>query len=341
MTKLHVTASREYDVTVERGILSRVGEETAKLLSPCKAVIVSGEKVFPLYGEKAKKSLEAAGFEVLSFVHQSGEGAKSLQVFGQLQSFLCENRISRTDLLVALGGGVTGDLTGFAAATYQRGIAFIQIPTTLLAAVDSSVGGKTAVNLPEGKNQVGAFYQPLAVFCDPDVLRTLTPEEYRCGCAEVIKYGVLGDSEFFSFLEENHIADNEEYVISHCVEMKRDIVEADEFDNGRRKLLNLGHTIGHGVEKLSDFTVSHGDAVAIGMACVMRGNPDRDRVIALLKKYNLPTACPFDAGDIAAACMADKKIEHGVLQLVVPERIGSCNIVPTEIDEIKKLVQND
>ena len=339
MINVPINASRSYYVTVERGILPRIGEEAAKLFPPCKAVIISGEKVFPLYGETLKKSLEGAGFEVLCFVHESGEGAKSLETYGRLLNFLCENRLSRTDVIFALGGGVTGDLAGFAAATYQRGVALVQIPTTLLAAVDSSVGGKTAINLPAGKNQAGAFYQPSAVFCDPDMLSTLPSEEYRCGCAEVIKYGVLGDAEFFAFLEECGIRENEEQVIAHCVKMKRDIVEEDEFDRGARKLLNLGHTIGHAVEKCSDFSVSHGDAVAIGLAAVMRGNPDEKRVVSLLKKYDLPTECPYGADEIIDACMADKKIEHGVLQLIVPERIGKCRIVPTEIAALKSLLE--
>ena len=339
MTNVHINASKSYDVTVGRGILPRIGEEAAKLFPPCKVVIVSGEKVFPLYGETLRKSLEDAGFEVLCFIHESGEGAKSLETYGRLLNFLCENRLSRTDAVFALGGGVTGDLAGFAAATYQRGVTFVQIPTTLLAAVDSSVGGKTAINLPAGKNQAGAFYQPSAVFCDPDLLGTLPPEEYRCGCAEVIKYAVLGDAEFFDFLEERGIRENEEKVIAHCVKMKRDIVEEDEFDRGARKFLNLGHTIGHAVERCSDFSVSHGDAVAIGLAAVMRGNPDEERVVSLLKEYSLPTECPFGEDEIIEACMADKKIEHGVLQLIVPERIGKCGIVPTEIAELKSLLE--
>ena len=340
MSEILISASRKYPVKIENGILDRVGQECRAVLPSCKAVIVSGENVFPIYGDRLKSSLENAGFEVLCFIHKSGESAKSLETFGALQSFLCENRVSRTDVLFALGGGVTGDLTGFAAATYRRGISFIQIPTTLLAAVDSSVGGKTAINLPAGKNLVGAFYQPAAVFCDPDVFKTLSPEEYRCGCAEVIKYGVIGDAEFFAFLEENGIRENEEYVISHCIEMKRDIVEQDEFDKGMRKLLNLGHTIGHAVEKLSDFKISHGDAVAIGMASVMRGNPDESRVIALLEKYNLPTVCPYSADEISSACTADKKIENGVLKFVVPECIGNCRIVPIEINKLKSWLEN-
>ena len=343
MTTIHVEASGSYDVTVERGILDRIGEESARLIKPCRAVIVSGEKVFPIYGKRLVGSLESAGFEVLTFIHESGEGAKSLAVFGKLQSFLCENHISRSDALFALGGGVTGDLTGFAAATYQRGIAFIQIPTTLLAAVDSSVGGKTAINIEAYKNQVGCFYQPRAVFCDPEVLKTLSAEDYRCGCAEVIKYGVLGDAELFKALSESDIRANEEYVISRCVEKKRDIVQADEFDNAERRLLNLGHTIGHAVEKCSDFEISHGDAVAIGLAAIMRGAAKRgicsaadcEAVIDVLKKYNLPTELCFEHDELSEACKSDKKIADSKLHLVVPEAIGSCRIIPIETDEIK------
>ena len=347
MTTIHVDASGSYDVTVECGILDRIGEESAKLVKPCRAVIVSGEKVFPLYAEKVVNSLENAGFEVLTFIHKSGEGAKSLATFGELQSFLCENHISRSDVLFALGGGVTGDLTGFAAATYQRGIAFIQIPTTLLACVDSSVGGKTAINLAAYKNQVGCFYQPKAVFCDPDVLSTLSDEDYRCGCAEVIKYGVLSDAEFFEMLAESDIRENEEYVISRCVEMKRDVVQADEFDNAQRRLLNLGHTIGHAVEKCSDFAISHGDAVAIGTAAIMRGaakrgicsDSDCARVIEVLKKHGLPTELCFECDELFEACKSDKKIADSKMHLVVPEKIGSCRIISIEIDEIKSWLQ--
>lgn len=343
MTVIRVEASGSYDVTVECGIINRVGQEAAKLFKPCRAVIVSGEKVFPIYGEAVAKSLESAGFEVLSFIHKSGEGAKNLEVYGELQNFLCENRISRSDVLFALGGGVTGDLTGFAAATYQRGMAFVQIPTTLLAMVDSSVGGKTAINLAAAKNQVGCFYQPKAVFCDPEVLKTLSAEDYRCGCAEVIKYGVLGNAEFFAEIEETDIRKQEEHVISTCVEMKRDIVKVDEFDNGLRRLLNLGHTIGHAVEKCSEFEINHGDAVAMGLAAIMRGAAERGicspedcyRVIDVLKKYNLPTELCFGSHELFEACKVDKKISGGRMHLIVPEEIGKCRIIPIEIDEIQ------
>lgn len=343
MSRIHIAASETYDVMIERGLLHRVGEEFAKLMKPCKAVIVSEEKIFTLYGAALKDSLQRSGFEVVSFLHEGGEEAKSLAVFGALQSFLCENHFSRSDAIFALGGGVTGDLAGFAAATYQRGIAFVQVPTTLLAAVDSSVGGKTAVNLPEAKNQVGCFYQPKAVFCDVDTLQTLSEAEYRCGCAEVIKYGVLGDASFFDMLEKRPIQEQEEQVIAHCVAMKRDIVQEDEFDTGKRRLLNLGHTIGHAVEKCSDYGITHGDAVAIGMATVMQAaarrgictEEDCARLVSVLQKYGLPTTCDYPAQALFEACMADKKISDGKMHLVVPETIGQCSIISMEMNELR------
>ncbi|MCF0138096.1 MAG: 3-dehydroquinate synthase [Oscillospiraceae bacterium] len=346
MTRVHVAASGCYDIIIERGILSRVGAESAGLLRSEKAVIVSGERVFPLWGETLRASLESAGFEVLCYIHETGETAKSLESYGALLNFLSEKQVHRTDCLFALGGGVTGDLTGFAAATYQRGMPFIQIPTTLLAMVDSSVGGKTAVNLPSAKNQVGCFYQPRAVFCDPEVLKTLPQEEYRCGCAEVIKYGVLGDGDFFSMLSERDFRGDEEPVIARCVEMKRDIVEADEFDLGQRRLLNLGHTLGHAAEKCSGFALPHGDAVAMGLAAVMRqaaargicSSADCERVIETLKKYGLPTELAFGKKELFEACRADKKIANGKMHLIVPEKPGACRIIAMDTEELRSWI---
>ena len=343
MSRVHIAASEQYDVIIERGLLLRIGEESAKLMKPCKAVIVSEENIFSLYGDTVHASLEQAGFEVFRFFHDGGEESKSLAVYGALQSYLCAHHFSRSDAVFALGGGVTGDLAGFAAATYQRGIAFVQIPTTLLAAVDSSVGGKTAVNLPEAKNQVGCFYQPKAVFCDIDTLQTLDESDYRSGCSEVIKYGVLGDAAFFGTLEATHIRQQEEQVIARCVSMKRDIVQEDEFDTGKRRLLNLGHTIGHAVEKCSDYTISHGDAVAIGMAAVMRGAAERGlcsredcmRLVKVLQQYGLPTDCTYPAETLFDACMADKKIGGGKMHLVVHRKIGECTILSMELSELQ------
>lgn len=343
MIVIPVSASKKYDVIIERGLLDSVGIETAKLTKPQRAVIVSGKNTFTLYGERVVNAYKNAGFEVLSFVHQGGEGAKSLDTYGELLNFLCDNHISRSDILVALGGGVTGDLTGFAAATYLRGIDFVQIPTTLLAAVDSSVGGKTAINLNSGKNQAGCFYQPTAVFCDPDALKTLAPEDYRCGCAEIVKYGVLAGGELFELVSAGGIYDNEEAVIASCVRIKSKIVNEDEFDRGTRMLLNLGHSFGHAIEKCSDFAVHHGDAVSVGMviiadAAVKKGYCDgdcRDIIIKTLKKYGLPTETDFSAEELFDASKADKKISDGRMHLVVPERIGSCKIESVELDALK------
>ena len=342
MTAVHISASREYDVLIERGLINRIGEEARKLFGSAKAVIVSGEKVFPLYGSKVVSSLERAGFEVLTFLHPSGEEAKSLEVYGRLLNFLCSSHISSTDVLFALGGGVTGDLTGFAAATYLRGIQYIQIPTTLLAAVDSSVGGKTAVNLDSTKNQAGCFYQPAVVLCDFDTLASLPPEQYRCGCAEVIKYGILGDSSLFRAISETPIKLTEEVVISRCVEIKSQIVNEDEFDKGKRRLLNLGHTFAHAIEKNSGYSITHGDAVAIGTAAVTRAAYNMNicseetcaSVIRLLKQYGLPTESPYTVSQLFEATLSDKKIAGGKLHLVVPEKIGQCRIIPVELEEL-------
>ena len=343
MISIPVSASTDYNVLIERGLIARVGEETSKLTKPAKAVIVSGPNTYPLYGETVTASLEGAGFEVLHFIHQGGEPAKSLETYGKLLNFLCDSHVSRSDILVALGGGVTGDLAGFAAATYLRGISFVQIPTTLLAAVDSSVGGKTAINLNSGKNQAGCFYQPIAVFCDPDTLKTLPDADYRCGCAEIVKYGVLAGGELFDTVSSGGIKQSEEADIASCVKIKSDIVNEDEFDRGTRMLLNLGHSIGHAVEKCSGYAAHHGDAVAVGMAMIARAAADkgfcstdcRDKIIDTLRKYGLPTETSFKAEELFEASKADKKISGGKMHLIVPEKIGSCRIESIDIDALR------
>ena len=330
MISIPVSASTNYNVLIERGLLARVGEETAKLVSPAKAVIVSGPNTYPLYGAAVTETLASAGFEVLHFIHQGGEAAKSLETYGKLLNFLCDEHISRSDILVA-------------AATYLRGISFVQIPTTLLAAVDSSVGGKTAINLNSGKNQAGCFYQPIAVFCDPDTLKTLPDADYRCGCAEIVKYGVLAGGELFDTVSSGGIKQSEEAVIASCVRIKSRIVNEDEFDRGTRMLLNLGHSIGHAVEKCSGYAVHHGDAVAVGMAIIARAAADkgfcsedcRDIIIQTLKKYDLPTETSFTADELFEASKADKKISGGNMHLIVPEKIGSCRIESIDIDALR------
>lgn len=343
MRRVHISASREYEVLVERGLLHRCGDLIKAATGARKAVVIAGDIVYPLYGGQVERSLTDAGLEVLHYVLPHGEQAKTLENYGELLEFLSRNHLTRSDVLVALGGGVTGDLTGFAAATYQRGMPFVQLPTTLLAAVDSSVGGKTAVNLPTGKNQVGCFYQPSLVLCDPEVLSTLPEEEFRCGCAEVIKYGVLGSRSFFDQLKAIPIEEQLEDVICACVEMKRDLVNQDEFDRGLRQLLNLGHSFGHAVEACSHFSVLHGQAVAIGMAAITRAAAAKGycseetlgEVLAILNQYRLPTSSGFGLEEMAEAALTDKKLTGGAMHLVVPEAIGRCAIVSVPVEEIR------
>jgi len=281
-------------------------------------------------------------------VFPNGETSKNLAVYGNILNFLAENRLSRTDLVVALGGGVVGDMAGFAAASYLRGIDFIQLPTTLLAAVDSSVGGKTAIDLPAGKNLVGAFCQPRLVLCDPDTFATLEPAVFRDGCAEVIKYGLMADKAFFDSLVQTPVRDQIEPVIAACVRMKRDLVEQDEFDTGARRLLNLGHSIGHAVEASSDFSITHGSAVAIGMAAITRASVKRNictpdvltAVLNILKQYELPTELPFGADQLLKAATADKKIAGGRIHLILPEAIGCCRVEPVPVAELSGWIRD-
>ena len=347
MITIDVNASRAYQVHIGSGLLPQLGQRIKALCQAQKIAIVSDSNVFPLYGEKATKSLENAGFQVFSFTFPCGEESKNATTYLELLNFLAENQLTRRDCLVALGGGVVGDLTGFAAATYLRGISFIQVPTTLLAAVDSSVGGKTAIDLPAGKNLVGAFCQPSMVLCDTDTLDTLPDEIYRDGCAEVIKYGILYDDVLFEQLSRQGIGFQREQVIARCVELKRDVVMEDEFDTGARMKLNLGHTIGHGVEARSHFSISHGKAVAIGMCVVARAaaaweycsNEVRDRIIETVKCFGLPTETVYDAQALFASALSDKKRCGSYLDLIVPAQIGDCRIIPMELDKFQSFLQ--
>ena len=350
MTKMEivkVSASKEYNVNIGSGFIDTIGEKIAEIKKPCRVVLVSDDTVFSLYGERVKKSLEKNGYSVCEFVFPHGEDSKSLENFEKIQEFCAENSITRTDLFIALGGGVTGDLTGFAAASYLRGVDFVQIPTTVLSMVDSSVGGKTAVNLNAGKNLCGAFYQPIAVYADCETLGTLPEETFNEGCAEVIKYGMILDGEFLTFLKNNSIRDNIEYVIKRCVEIKRDVVDRDEFENGERKLLNFGHTIGHAIEKCSKLTISHGNAVAIGMVIATRGayktglvNEDfTEMLVEILKANNLPTTCDFTADELYKVSLSDKKRSLDTISLIIPEKYGLCKIEKIGIEKLKDFIE--
>ncbi len=341
MNTVTVSASKTYDILIGSGILSELGSRVRVLGKARKVCIVSETSVFPLWGETARSSLEAAGFDVCAYVFPAGEESKNGENLLKLLNFLAENGLTRSDILVALGGGVTGDLAGFAAACFLRGIRFVQVPTTLLAAVDSSVGGKTAVDLPAGKNLAGAFWQPSLVICDTDTLDTLPADIFRDGCAEVIKYGILYDPELFAHLEEKGLDFDREAVITRCVELKRDVVMEDEFDTGARMKLNLGHTIGHGVEALSNFTLSHGKSVAIGMAIVCRASrcPDTPRILAILQKFGLPITTDESVQDIYNYTLSDKKRSGDTVRLIIPRRIGDCAIVPTPVHALQSFIQ--
>lgn len=347
MKTIHINASECYDVKIGSGLLSLAGQQIRSVTKGTTAVVVSDSNVFPLYGETVKCSLRNAGFSVLEYVIAVGEASKNGQVYLSLLNYLAQNHVTRSDCLIALGGGVVGDLTGFAAATYLRGIAYIQLPTTLLAAVDSSVGGKTAIDLPSGKNLAGAFYQPRLVLCDTDALATLPEDIFRDGCAEVIKYGILYDPDLFETLYMDGLAFQRESVISRCVELKCDVITQDEFDKGLRMKLNLGHTIGHGVEANSDFTVSHGKAVAIGTAIVARAcaslgicTPETAKqILAVLSIFGLPTETNDTVDALHAAALSDKKRSGNAVNLIVIEKIGSCAICPTNVEDVKEFIK--
>ena len=345
MTTVKINASTPYDVIIGTELLHNCGALAARVVKPCKACIVTDDTVASFYLDRVKASLSLAGYEAVSFVFPHGEASKNTATLIELLEFLAEERLTRSDCMVALGGGVVGDMCGFASAVYLRGIKFIQIPTTLLAAVDSSVGGKTGVDLVAGKNLAGAFHQPSLVICDYTTLDTLTESIFADGCAEVIKYGVINDKAFFERLSSG-IRPQLESVIADCVRNKRDVVEEDEFDSGKRQLLNLGHTVGHAIEACSDFGISHGSAVAIGMVTVMRAavkngvcpEADLDALICALRREKLPTECPFGADELFAAATADKKRQGDKITLVVPYSIGDSRLVTMTLSELSDFI---
>ena len=345
MRTVCVNASTSYNILIGNGLLDSCGELCREVISPCRVCIVSDDNVAPLYLERTESSLRKSGFDTVSFVFKNGEGSKNTATLIELVEFLAENRLTRSDCLVALGGGVVGDMCGFAASIYLRGIKFIQIPTTLLAAVDSSVGGKTGVDLKAGKNLIGAFHQPSLIICDYSTLDTLPPSVFSDGCAEVIKYGVINDKAFFDSLFAG-IKPQIEQVIESCVINKRNVVEADEFESGARALLNLGHTVGHAIEVCSGLSVSHGSAVAIGMVIVTRAAvnmglcpaSDLDALIALLENRGLPTKCDFSAAQLTAVATADKKRKGDSITLVVPYSIGDTRLVKFPISQLEEFI---
>ena len=347
MKEVMVNASTSYPICIGRRLLPQVGEEIRKRVEPCKAAVITDSNVFGLYEKEVRESLKKAGFSVCSYTFTAGEASKQIRTLSDILEYLAREEMTRKDLIVALGGGVVGDIAGFAAAIYQRGIRFVQIPTTFLAAIDSSVGGKTAIDLEAGKNLAGAFYQPQLVLCDTEVMRTLPQEVFADGIAEALKYGVLGDPSLFAAIAAGQIWEDLEQIVERCVSMKRDIVEQDEFDTGTRQLLNLGHTFGHAIEQKSQFTLTHGHAVAIGMHLIARAAERKGIAMSgtaktiqqALEANGLPTESPFDAKVLAEGTLRDKKRRGNAIQFVFPQKIGACQIVPVAVEDVQALAE--
>lgn len=337
-------ASREYDVTIGEKLLDHCGDALTGLTNAKKAVIITDDNVAPLYLGRVTGSLDRAGIKSLPIIIEHGEGSKNFANAGRLLEECAGFRLTRSDVMLALGGGVVGDLCGFVSAVYLRGVDFVQLPTTILAAVDSSVGGKTAVDLPSGKNLCGAFHQPLAVFCDTDAFATVTPHFYSDGMAEAIKYGVILDPALFKlFSDPAAVRANIDGIVGRCVEIKRDVVERDEFDSGERKLLNFGHTAGHAIEKLSGYSVTHGFAVAAGMSIVSYSSAaaglsdfaECSELERVLRLYGLPTRADYTAAELAEAAANDKKVEGGDITLIIPKKLGGASLLKLKLSSLE------
>ena len=335
-----------YTVSIGPGLLTSCGQRLREVLGPCRAAVIADSTVAPLYAPAVTASLSAAGFSVCSYQFPAGEAHKNLSTLSEILEFLAREHLTRSDCVVALGGGVAGDMAGFAAAVYLRGIRCVQLPTTLLAAVDSSVGGKTAVDLTAGKNLAGAFSQPAAVLCDTDCLKTLPADVFADGAAEAIKTGVLCDESLFALFEDGTLTADPGEVIARCIAYKAGVVERDEKEQGERKLLNLGHTVGHAIEKCSGFTIPHGHAVAAGLAIMARSaetlgwteEPLVERVAACLAKNGLPTGTDYTAEALAQAALSDKKRAGNTITVVVPRRMGACELKKLPVSELPDLI---
>jgi 3-dehydroquinate synthase len=343
---------QSYDIAIASQGLDQLGQAIANLNLGKKVLVVSNPAIFRHYGERAIASLQSAGFEVNSCTIPAGERYKTLTSIQKLYDAALENRLERSSTLVALGGGVIGDMTGFAAATWLRGINFVQVPTTLLAMVDAAIGGKTGVNHPQGKNLIGAFHQPRLVLIDPQVLNTLPVREFRAGMAEVIKYGIIWDAQLFAQMEQSDRLDQLRYldtgllqeILSRSCQAKADVVSKDEKEAGLRAILNYGHTIGHAVESLTGYrVVNHGEAVAIGMVAAGQLSVNlqlweqaaQERQLALIQKTGLPTQLPagVDIEAIIDSLQTDKKVKAGRVRFVLPTQIGAVTVtdqVPAE-----------
>lgn len=346
MKTLTVNVGKSYNILIERDLLKQVGKLIFPITSAKRIAVITDSNVAPLYEKATRLSLEEAGFSVCTYVFEAGESSKNLGTIGEMVEFMAENGMDRNDLIVALGGGVCGDMAGFAASSYLRGIDFVQIPTSLLAQIDSSVGGKTGVDLPQGKNLCGAFHQPIMVIIDPNVLGTLSQKFFNDGMGEAIKYGCIKSKSLFHRLEQENAEEFIEELIFECVDIKREIVEKDEKEQGERALLNFGHTLGHAIEKYYNFrTYSHGEAVSIGMIMATKFGEElgitdigtSERLSHLLQKYSLPTSSTAPIENLIEAIGADKKRSGEYINFVLLCTIGESIIKKMKIDELQTL----
>ncbi|MDD2371117.1 MAG: 3-dehydroquinate synthase [Firmicutes bacterium] len=346
---------KSYDIVIEKDSLKKAGKFIHPFLRGNKVVLITDRNVDKYYGNLVLHSLVNEGIDAVKMVIEPGESSKSIDKAMEIYKFLLDNGVGRKDLLVALGGGVIGDLVGYCAATYLRGIDFFQIPTSLLAQIDSSIGGKVAIDLPYGKNLVGAFYQPKGVLIDETTLTTLEEKFFIDGMAEAIKYGAIFSEEFFSYLEIEDFSlasikngKSMEKVIYECCNFKRQVVEEDEFENGRRALLNFGHTAGHGIEKVEGFVGhSHGEAVGIGMCLIAKAGESLgvtkigtyERLKKLVAKTGLPVQFPVKIkGEVVKAMGYDKKAQGGGIKLIMLSEIGKSFIMEEKKENLKNLV---
>ncbi len=326
---IKVGVGKPYDVLIGKDLLNSCGKLIKEVINPCKVAIITDDKVDKLYSNTVISSLQSEDFTVCKFVFKNGEKSKNIKTYGKILNFLAENKLTRSDLIVALGGGVVGDMAGFSASSYLRGVKYVQIPTTLLAQIDSSVGGKTAIDLTVGKNLVGAFYQPSLVVCDINTLNSLDKEIFIDGMGEEIKYALL-DEKIYELLDNDEL--DLVKLVALSVDYKRKIVEEDEFEKGNRKLLNLGHTIAHGIEKLSKYKISHGKAVSMGIKIIVENsfkhgyitNEEKDKILKLIIDKIGELNIPYSIKDILTCAENDKKRSGDKITLVMVKGIGNC-----------------
>ena len=343
MKNITISTKRPYAVLIENGALEHIADYVKTRFSPPRRIcVVTDSKVSPIYAEKIMSSLNSNGYSAYRINFPAGEHSKTPTTYINILESLAERGITRTDALLALGGGVVGDITGFVAGTYMRGIEYIYVPTTLLAAIDSSIGGKTGVNLLSGKNLAGLIWQPSLVVTDPTIIETLSEDSLKDGLAEALKDAVVSDGGLVS-----HILDrNYEYIIDRCISIKKSLVEVDEMDTGIRQLLNFGHTLGHGIEKLSSYSVSHGQAVVKGMigearAAYLMGYSSTDisqELIRIAEELDFDSTLDYDPDKLYEQALMDKKIQDGKINMIIPDVIGRASLRKLTLDELKDFI---